>query len=85
MPCFLKIIGMKQELHGIVSDYTLFYEYDTLFPYQCGEDAHCELTDVTQTILSPRMGRLGCCATLSLIAQGNQGLATEVTHISEQT
>lgn len=55
------------------------------FPYQCGEDAHCELTDMTQTILSPHMGRLGCCATLSLIAQGNQGLATEVTCISEQT
>lgn len=50
------------------------------YPYQFGEDAHCELTDVTQTILS-----LGCCATLSVIAQGNQGLATEVTHISEQT
>lgn len=55
------------------------------FPYHFGEDAHCELTDVTQTILSPHVGRLGCCATLSLTAQGNQGLTTEVTHISEQT
>lgn len=62
----------------------LFFVNMTLcFPYQCDEDAHCELTDVTQAILSPRMGRLGCCATLSLIAQGNQGLATEVTRISE--
>lgn len=54
------------------------------FPYQFGEDTHCELTDVTQTILSPQVGRLGYCATLSPTAQGNQGLATEVTHISEQ-
>lgn len=86
MPRFLEIIGMKQELHGHNFRLSFFFMNMTpCFPDQFGEDAHCELTDVTQTILSPHLGRLGFCATLSLTAQGNQGLATAVTLISEQT